>query len=268
MGYDILKTTDQEIRDRILREASAHDDDDVLKKSRELKDRFPHVLISPSRLQLERDIDSGLGKIRGMRVLDIGCGEGERGLELAEKGALVDGIDISKTYVDRARAGLLASGLGDSVCVYAVMDAHNMTFPDDKFDLVIGRGIIHHLDLRLSIVEITRVLKPGGVALFMEPLADNPLLRVFRWLTPGARTVDERPLGKKDLEYIAHGRSTSNSYYGLITTPVAILSSILWPWNSDNIVMRTAYRLEKWLNKKKWALRFNQYVLIRFTKTG
>lgn len=263
-----MGSTDQEIRERIFREASAHDNDDVLKKSHELKERFGHVLISPARLQLERDIGQCLGDLNGIRVLDIGCGEGERGLELAKKGADVDGIDISETYVDRARVALKSTGLDASQCAFSVMDAHHMTFADGTFDLIIGRGIIHHLELRTSITEVTRVLKPGGVGVFMEPLADNPLLQLFRWLTPRARTLDERPLGKKDLQYIAEGRQTANRYYGLVTTPVAVMSSILWPWNVDNLAMKWAYRMEKWLNRKEWAHRFNQYVLIKFTKPG
>jgi hypothetical protein len=38
------------------------------------------------------------------------------------------------------------------------------------------------------------VLKPGGVAWFVEPLATNPLIQIYRKLTPQFRTPDEQPL--------------------------------------------------------------------------
>jgi hypothetical protein len=41
-------------------------------------------------------------------------------------------------------------------------------------------------------------LAPGGRAVFLEPLAHNPLLRLGRWLTPGARTADEHPFTVED----------------------------------------------------------------------
>ena len=51
-----------------------------------------------------------------------------------------------------------------------------MSFEDSKFDYVVGRGIIHHLDLTVSFRDKT-VLKPGGRAMFVEPLGANPLLK-------------------------------------------------------------------------------------------
>ncbi len=77
------------------------------------------------------------------------------------------------------------------------MDAHELVFPDDLFDIVVGNGILHHLDLPVCLASIERVLKPKGFALFIEPLAGNPLLKLFRVLTPRARTIDEKPLTSK-----------------------------------------------------------------------
>jgi hypothetical protein len=47
--------------------------------------------------------------------------------------------------------------------------------------------------------EIRRVLEINGRMLFMEPLADNPLLKLFRFLTSKSRTTDERPFYRADL---------------------------------------------------------------------
>lgn len=135
-------------------------------------------------------------------MLDLGCGHGEKSLELLRNGATVKGIDISQPYVEDARANAKRAGFPEERFEFSVMDAHALEFSDEYFDLVVGNGVLHHLDLPVSLAEINRVLKNGGRALFKEPLAANPLLRLFRILTPSARTIDEKPLTPNDLRDI------------------------------------------------------------------
>ena len=47
--------------------------------------------------------------------------------------------------------------------------------------------------------EIARTLKPGGTALFIEPLGHNPAHQLYRRMTPSMRTADEHPLLQSDL---------------------------------------------------------------------
>jgi SAM-dependent methyltransferase len=82
------------------------------------------------------------------------------------------------------------------------MNAEELAFPDGTFDAVCGTGILHHLNLEQAAAEIRRVLKPGGRAVFIEPLGHNPLINLFRRLTPKARTTDEHPLLMKDLHLL------------------------------------------------------------------
>jgi ubiquinone/menaquinone biosynthesis C-methylase UbiE len=56
-----------------------------------------------------------------------------------------------------------------------LMDANNLTFEDESFDIIFGGSILHHLDIEKSIGHIHRVLKPGGKVVFLEPLNMNPL---------------------------------------------------------------------------------------------
>ena len=61
-------------------------------------------------------------------------------------------------------------------------------------------SLLHHLDLEVSLEEISRVLKPDGKLLFREPLGTNPVFQLYRYFTPKARTSGERPFTFEDLE--------------------------------------------------------------------
>src|ERR1017187_2444440 len=83
---------------------------------------------------------------------------------------------------------------------FRVMDAEVLEFPDDSFDLICVVAILHHLDLDKSLAEIARTLRPGAAAIFLEPLAYNPIINLYRRLTPHLRTEDEHPLTMTDLK--------------------------------------------------------------------
>lgn len=163
----------------------------------------------------------------GKRVLEYGCGLGSHSLQIARHGGLVTGIDISEVGIQKATEAAAAQGVTGAD--YLVMDAENMTFPDATFDLVIGEGILHHLDLDRSYSEISRVLRPGGRAVFMEPLGHNFAMRLFRRLTPSMRTDDEHPLMRQDLAAAGNyfGRTTFEYFH---LTSFGALLMLKTPW--------------------------------------
>ena len=71
------------------------------------------------------------------------------------------------------------------------MDCEALKFPDASFDLVVEMGVLHHLDLDRAYAEIARVLRPGGFAICTEALGHNPVIRLYRRLTPHLRTTWE-----------------------------------------------------------------------------
>ncbi len=152
----------------------------------------------------------------GKDVLEYGCAKGARSLELAPGTASIKGIDISDVAIEQANAAAAARGLGNAE--FFAMNAEAMDFADASFDLVFGAGIIHHLDLDKAYGEIARVLRPGGQAVFWEPLGHNPVINLYRQMTPAARTDDEHPLLMRDLDtarrYFA---SVDFEPYGLLT---------------------------------------------------
>jgi SAM-dependent methyltransferase len=129
---------------------------------------------------------------RDKTVLDYGCAFGHWTHKIARLADEIHGIDISDVAIERARAERA------SRAHFHVMDAHETSFPDNTFDVVFGSSIIHHLDTRRCFTEVRRILKPGGVAIFKEPLGHNPVFNAYRSATPDVRTSDEHPLRKQD----------------------------------------------------------------------
>lgn len=159
--------------------------------------------------------------VEGRMVLEYGCGEGSHSLEVARRGAHVIGIDISEVGVKNAAKKATAENVDNAE--YLVMDAENMTLESDTFDMVIGEGILHHLDLEKSYREIARVLKPEGKAVFMEPLGHNPAIWLFRRFTPGFRTADEHPLMMSDLKQAGEFFGRTDVRYYHLTSFAAML---------------------------------------------
>jgi SAM-dependent methyltransferase len=136
----------------------------------------------------------------GTRCLELGCGLQTLGWTLLEQGAHVTAIDISQVAVDQSAER--AAELGYHDASFLKMNAEDLEFDPGSFDLVVGKGIIHHLDTRRSISEVTRVLVPGGRFLFDEPTGHNPLINLYRHFTPSQRTPDEHPLLREDFRII------------------------------------------------------------------
>ncbi|HTZ65428.1 MAG TPA: class I SAM-dependent methyltransferase [Solirubrobacteraceae bacterium] len=135
---------------------------------------------------------------RGKRVLLYGCGPALGSKDFVEAGASeVVGIDISAGEIEYGQQVAAQGGYADRVDL-KVADAHHTGLPDRSFDLIMGTAILHHLDVRLALAELRRLLAPNGRAVFLEPLAHNPILRVGRRLTPSARTDDEHPFTVED----------------------------------------------------------------------
>lgn len=132
------------------------------------------------------------------RVLEYGCGPGSYAFFLAKQGAQVTGIDISEIAIEQARERARREQLAS--INFQTMNAEALEFSDHTFDVVCGRAILHHLDLDKALTELARVLKPGGTAIFIEPLGHNPLINLYRHFTPHLRTADEHPLLISDLE--------------------------------------------------------------------
>ncbi len=141
-----------------------------------------------------------LGGVAGLDVLELGCGHAMASVVLARRGARVTAVDLSGRYLVEAGRRAEANGVALRL---AQADGERLPFPDGAFDRVWGNAILHHLDLDRAADELVRLLRPGGIAVFCEPLGDNRLLEWARQRLPypgKARTRDEKPLRFAQLE--------------------------------------------------------------------
>jgi ubiquinone/menaquinone biosynthesis C-methylase UbiE len=164
-----------------------------------------------------------LGDLEGRQLLDLGCGAGETTAWLALQGAWVDGVDISSGMIAVARDLVGRLGVAGRVGLH-VAPGEALPFRDGRFDRVFGHDCLHHMDFDRARGEIQRVLKPGGRAVFVEPLGHNPLINHFRDISPRTRTPDETPLRFSDFRRLKKGfRSLRHREYQFST-----LALFLW----------------------------------------
>ncbi|MBI4375226.1 MAG: class I SAM-dependent methyltransferase [Elusimicrobia bacterium] len=147
----------------------------------------------------------------GKICLDYCCGNGEVALLMAKMGARkAYGIDLSPVAVENAGRLALDAGVGDRTH-YAVMDAEQMQFPDNTFDVIHVYGALHHLELKSALAELSRVLKPDGIIVCTEALRHNPAIHWYRRRTPHLRTEweVEHILGVPDIR-------TASAWFGAV----------------------------------------------------
>ncbi len=116
---------------------------------------------------------SMVGDVRGLRVLDAGCGGGAHAAALLERGAILTGIDSSAGLLEIAqrrlegRARLLVADLNEP-----------MPFDDESFDLILASLVMHYLpDWSLPLSEFHRLLPQSGRLVFSthHPFMDHQL---------------------------------------------------------------------------------------------
>ena len=111
--------------------------------------------------------------VPGKKILEVGCGTGYVAYNIAQTtGMKVLGSDLCVPFIDEARTKYILPNLSFEVLDFnkAAESVHN------KFDYIIGNGILHHLYYNLDEVFITfrNILNPGGKIIFMEPNLYNP----------------------------------------------------------------------------------------------
>ena len=98
--------------------------------------------------------------------LEVGCGSGAVSQYVAKKYPLnVTGVDIDPEQIQLAQ-----ENIGDIPNIrFLEVDATNLPFPDNEFDIVLAFGVMHHISNWLDALgEIKRVLKPEGYFIYAD----------------------------------------------------------------------------------------------------
>lgn len=144
-------------------------------------------------------IEDLVGDSRG-KILDIGCGVGYFLRVARERGWDVAGLDLDKAAVDIACQH-------DIDVRWEVAD--EMSFSDGEFDVVTLFNVIEHLPApQMTLKEIRRVLKPGGLFVLETPTDDFALkypIRLLYRLSGGKIT--------QPIRYLYSSRDTSGHVY-------------------------------------------------------
>lgn len=102
-----------------------------------------------------------IGNLKGLKILDVGCGGGLLSEEFAKKGAKVMGIDVSINSLKIAKAHASKNNLA---ITYTKAYAEDIPSKDNKFDVVVCADCLEHVDnLEKVISEVSRVLKNNGI---------------------------------------------------------------------------------------------------------
>ena len=193
-------------------------------------------------------------------ILDYGCGIGtalEKVINYNPK--KITGIDISDISINKAKEKFKNS---DIKIELLVDNCEKTKFANNRFDLVYGLGILHHLEFSKCMNEILRILKTNGSLLFIEPLGTNPIINLYRFLTPGSRSKDEHPLTFKDFDIIREKfKSVSIKYYGLMTL-------VFFPFykSTNSRIFKALIKFDQLLFKIKFFRLFAWSVLITAKK--
>src|SRR6187200_1194699 len=118
----------------------------------------------------------GLGITKGLKVLDLGCGDGTTALPEARLGADVLGVDIAKNLVEAGNKRTREEGLAN--CKFQEGDASNLhELKDHTFDLVVSIFGAMFAPKPFDVAkEMVRVTRPGGQIIMGNWLPNDPTL--------------------------------------------------------------------------------------------
>jgi SAM-dependent methyltransferase len=126
-----------------------------------------------------------LGDVAGRDVLELGCGAAQWSIALARNGARVVGLDLSEEQLAGARALMAEAGV-EFPLVHASAEA--VPLPDATFDIVFcDHGAMTFADPYLTVPEVARLLRPGGLFAFSD---ESPILSLA-W-APDAEHAGDR----------------------------------------------------------------------------
>jgi SAM-dependent methyltransferase len=136
--------------------------DQYQERNRSQLDRWDHL--GWGTYDVPEDQIHALGEVRGLRVLEFGCGGCQSGIKVAMRGAAVTGLDFSMAQLRHGLGHFEETGVRFPV---VQASGESAPFRDGSFDLVFcDHGVMGFADPLLTVPEVARVLRPGGRFVF------------------------------------------------------------------------------------------------------
>jgi 2-polyprenyl-3-methyl-5-hydroxy-6-metoxy-1,4-benzoquinol methylase len=156
-------------------------------------------------------------RLRGKRVLEIGCGMGCMASQWALQGADITAIDLNPVAIEKTTQRFELFELKGRIME---VDAETLPFPDATFDYVYSWGVIHHTpDIEKAAREMYRVLKPGGQIALMLYNRESILYKYFVSYQEGFVNFERQFLSELGLasRYGDGGRQEGNPHTWPVT---------------------------------------------------
>ena len=248
--------------DRMAREIEHFDRHYAAEASRGIKplstfDRFRYTNPGANTIYPREHFYHLLGPLDGRDVLEIACGNGVDASLCAFNGANVFAYDLSAEAVAMTRRRAEINGVADRVLVQRTGEI-DLAFPGRQFDRIIGYATLHHLPMDGLAARIGARLRPGGVAVFAEPVVNSRTLLALRRCIPvkfAEDTDDETPLSDA---LIAQFARPFDSFQRREFQCV----SRIWPWFASRwSLVRAVHGLDYLLMKLPMLRRFATVVV-------
>jgi SAM-dependent methyltransferase len=186
-----------------------------------------------------------LGDIQGKTILDIGCRDGSNALLLATLGATVIALDTSVERLEMTRESIRLNRLAGSV-IFVRADASAIPVEDGRVDGVLCAAALRQSDCVLVARQIRRILKPGGVASFVEQVSGRSWLSLVKIRLPKSdQVMDDEP------------RLTAEQVYAVsraVGRPGRSREFLLRNTIPGRITIRASDRMKKSRKMDKWLL--------------
>ena len=213
-------------------------------------------LLHPELFELEKWYEL-IGDVKSKRLLYVACGIDISTVLLAKRGAEVWAFDLAFEALRFQKKLALANDTADRTHFVTGSCAH-LPFHSASFDIVTGIGIWHHLqeDLEKPCLELVRILKESGFAVFQEPIARSSILVRLRRRVPVPTPPDAsprwcKPLNCNAFNYFANDFAVQAYYFRFI----ASLDRLF-----DATPLEVASVWRRWVS---YALRYIDYSLLR-----
>jgi ubiquinone/menaquinone biosynthesis C-methylase UbiE len=178
LKYKIEEEKHYDLRYSEAKEYHYHDDNEISNNNK---------VNSASQRYIEEITFDLLTKIGQGEILDYGCAIGERTYKYSSDKWRISGIDISSKSIKVANDLSKKNKLN---ATYQVMDCENLTFEDNRFNIIYDFGTFSSLDMDKALPELIRVMRPDAYIVSIETLGNNPILKLKRRLNVmfGSRT--------------------------------------------------------------------------------